>query len=326
MIHTDRSTSTSSLLGFVPDRRRFLWAAVTGSGMLSAIYWTVPPIFSDGAAATTTAAGVVSEAGSPLKTASLVGGDYAKAATLPDIPMTPSIEAHRRSITLLEEGVRQLQNESGYTADFAKIEVVNGALTNEQLMQMKLRHAPFSVYMKWTAGKPGQELLYVDGQNEGSMVVRPSGIKGRLLGAIKLDPYGSLALNESRHPVTEAGLLRLAQIILESRYKEANWLDGYTCVESQTTIDGRPCHTFTIEYDSPKVRHDYRKSVISIDREYLYVAKIENFAWPTEDIAAAELDTETLIESYTYTNVNFDHQLAAIDFTTANREYGLRRR
>lgn len=322
MIRPNVSAPPGHVPAVIPDRRRLLWAAITGSGMLSGIYWTFPPIFAD---ADATAARVVATQ-DLMRTAALSGGDLTATRELPDIPKTPSIEAHRRSIALLEEGARQLQNLSGYTAEFSKKEVVGGVMTEAQTMRLKLRHEPFSVYMKWTDGKPGQELLYVDGQNDGSMIVRPSGLKGRLLGAIKLDPTGHMALSESRHPVTEVGLLRLSEIILESRYREAGWLDGYSCTESDATVDGRPCHRFSIVYDSPDVRRDYRKSVIYIDREYLFVSRIENYGWPAEELPRDQLDSETLIEAYSYTNVDLDTRLATIDFTTANAEYGLRRR
>jgi hypothetical protein len=216
---------------------------------------------------------------------------------------------------------------TGYVADFRKKEVVGGALTETQTMRLKMRHEPFSVYMKWTEGNPGQELLYVDGQNEGEMVVRPGGLKGRILGAIKLDPNGALAMNESRHPITEIGLLRLCEKVLHYRYSEASWTAGYSCIEDVTDFNGRPCHRFTIVYESPKWRPDYRKSVIWIDQEQLFVSKVENYSWPGDDsVPADRLDAETLVESYSYANIDFETQLAAVDFSTANEAYGLRRR
>ncbi|HEX6983743.1 MAG TPA: DUF1571 domain-containing protein, partial [Planctomycetaceae bacterium] len=285
-------------------------------------YWTFPPIFADAEFSASKAI----DPPAAVRTASLSDLGPADVRTLPDIPLTPSIEAHRRSIALLEEGVRRLREVSGYTAVFSKQEVVDGVLTERQTMRIKLRHEPFSVYMKWIEGKPGQELLYVDGQNDGEMVVRPGGLKGRILGVIKLDPNGGMAMRESRHPVTEAGLLRLAEKVLDYRYNESSWLDGYTCTEDEAEVDGRSCHRFTIVYDSPNVRRDYRKSVIYIDREHLVVTKIENYGWPGETLPADRLDTETLLEAYGYTDINFETQLAAADFSAANADYGLRRR
>ncbi len=303
-----------------PNRRRLLWAAVTGSGLLTGVYWTFPPIFAE-AERYDSAANVVSPQ-SLVRTASL------DESNLPELSVvSPSITAHRRSIELLEKGAQRLRSMTGYVADFRKKEVVGGALTETQTMQLKLRHEPFSVYMKWTEGNPGQELLYVDGQNEGEMVVRPGGLKGRILGAIKLDPNGTLAMNESRHPITEIGLLRLCEKVLHYRYSEASWTAGYSCVEDVTEFNGRPCHRFTIVYESPTWRPDYRKSVIWIDQEQLFVSKVENYSWPgDESVPADRLDAETLVESYSYANIDFETQLAAVDFSTANEAYGLRRR
>lgn len=303
------------------SRRRLLWAAVAGSGLLTGVYWTFPPIFAEAERYDSTV-----NAASMLPSRGLARSGI-DSSSLPDIPITPSITAHRRSIGLLEQGIKRLEAASGYTAVFHKQEVVGGEMTEMQMMQLKLRHAPFSVYMKWTEGKPGQELLYVDGQNDGDMVVRPGGLKGRILGAIKLNPNGTMAKGESRHPITQAGLLQLSHRILDSRYNEANWTSGYSCTEDTSEVDGRPCYRFTIVYDSPQHRADYRKSVIWIDQEQLFVSKIENFGWPSDDnLPASRLDAETLIELYSYTNVNFDKQLAAIDFNVANESYGLRRR
>lgn len=300
----------------IPNRRRLFLAALTGSGMLSGIYFAFPPIFAEAEFAQKP----LVEPPPHMRTASL------DSQSLPDIPLTPSIEAHRSSIKLLEDGVRRLRTVTGYTVDFTKQEVVSGRLTDLQTTRMKLRHEPFSVYMKWTHGNQGQEVLYVEGQNDGEMIVRPAGLKGRILGAIKLDPNGAMAMSESRHPITEVGLLRLAEKILDYRYSEAGWKSGYECFEDTGEVDGRPCRRFTIVYESPQLRPEYRKSVIWIDNEFSIVSKIKNYGWTDEQLTGKQLDEETLLESYTYENINLDTQLAAIDFNAANEAYGLKRR
>lgn len=303
-----------------PAPRKMMWAAVTGSGMLSAIYWTFPPIFADVEPTTRVAmkpAGLV-------RTASLDLDDAPR--VLPNVPMTPSVQTHRKSIGLLEEGLRRLKRIPGYTAELTRQELVGGEMGERETMRLKLRHAPFSIYMKWTEGKPGQELLYVDGQNDGEMIVRPGGWKGRVLGPLKLNPNGQMALSESRHPVTEVGLARLAEQILDYRYEEAAWDGGYVCTEDEAEVDGRPCYRFTMVYDLPQFNSEYRKSLVYIDREWLAVTKIENYGWPSGHVPADKLDEETLVEAYCYTDINLGTQLAAMDFNAANGDYSLRRR
>ena len=298
----------------LPNRRRLLWAAVTGSGMLTGIYWTFPPIFAEAEPVEASIARV-----DPLvRTVSL--------DTLPDLVLTPSIQAHRKSIAMLEEGIRKFETVSGYKAEFSKQELVSGEMTDPQTMALKVRHEPFSVYMKWIEGKPGQELLYVEGENDGEMIVRPGGLKGRFLGAIRLSPTGGLAMSEARHPVTQVGLLHLAEKILTYRYNESHWTSGYTCIEQRVELHGRPALRFTIEYDSPSYRADYRKSIVWIDEELSLATKVENYGWPAGNVPPNRLDAETLIESYAYRNIDLDTQLAAVDFNAANEAYGLRRR
>ena len=73
---------------------------------------------------------------------------------------------------LLEKGCRLLDTVPDYTATFSKQEYVGGSLSDNQVINLKCRHQPFSVYMKWVVGDKGQELLYVDGENDQKMLVK----------------------------------------------------------------------------------------------------------------------------------------------------------
>lgn len=293
-----------------PSRWRVGLVALAGTGMLAGLYFAFPPIFAD----TESAAVVTEKPAGPIEFQSL-----------PDIPLTPSVVAHRHSIKMLEEGVRGLRDLSGYTADFTKEEVVGGEATVPQTMRLKLRHEPFSIYLRWTEGKPGQELLYVEGQNDGKMIVRASGLKG-ILGAIKLDVNGVMAQKEARHPVTDMGLLQLAESVLEYRYREASWTSGYSCTEEAARVDDRPCRLFTMIYDNRDVSPQYRKSEVWIDEEHLIITKIRNYGWSDESVEDAAIDENTVLEEYTYTNINFDPRLASLDFSASNENYRLERR
>src|SRR5260370_4648324 len=128
-------------------------------------------------------------------------------------------------LTLLELGKRRLESIPDYTATFLKQERVNGEdLQDLQTIELKLRHEPFSVYMKWTeGGDVGRQVLYVDGHD---MLVRLGGKKGKLLPVIPLDPTGSRAMAESRHPATEMGLLHLIDVLLKYRKRAFTLTQG----------------------------------------------------------------------------------------------------
>lgn len=232
------------------------------------------------------------------------------------------------NLLLLEKGAERLSRVSGYTATFFKQERLGLAQGEGQVIELKLRHEPFSVYMKWLTGDKGRELLYVDGLNDGDMIVHPGGWKARLLPALKLDPEGSLAMRESRHPVTMVGLFNLARRIIDKRRNDLKDVKGLQCrmVEDQE-INGRACYCFVMKYDSPLVSEEYRKTVQYVDKETCLPVAIKNYGWPKGDqeIEPDKLDEATLFEHYAYYDVRLNQQLADRDFDRNNDEYRFRR-
>lgn len=236
------------------------------------------------------------------------------------------------NMMFIEKGIEKLKQVPDYTATFFKEEsVVATKPPQSQIINLKLRHAPLSIYMKWIAGDEGRELLYVDGQNKGKMLVKIGGAKGRLVPCVKIDPRGALAMQQSRHPVTDVGLLKLAEKILKNRTEEfiAGKSDKIRCqlLEDQS-FDGRPCWVFVLEFEDAEVVKPYRKSIQFIDKEYLLPVCIKNYGWPETDQEIGDeltLDKATMIEHYSYSNVRMQAQLAEADFDRYNESYRLRR-
>jgi Protein of unknown function (DUF1571) len=102
---------------------------------------------------------------------------------------------------LLQQGRERFARTPGYLATFVRRERIGSVLLDPVSMQIKVRHSPFSVYLKWLSDDPGKELLYVEGTNDGQMLVRLGGFKGKILPAFNVDPLGSLAMSRSRYPV-----------------------------------------------------------------------------------------------------------------------------
>jgi hypothetical protein len=228
-------------------------------------------------------------------------------------------------LTLLELGKHHLESIPDYSATFLKQERVNGEDLQElQTIELKLRHEPFSVHMQWIeGGDVGREVLYVDGQLEGRMQVRLGGKKGKLLPILKLDPSGSQAMAEARHPASEMGLLHLIDVLLKYRRRDFNLKQGvrWEMVPDQKFTD-RVCDCWVVEYDNREVEPVYRKSIIYIDRELALPICVRNFGWPGEDVEttdAAALDEATLIEFYGYTDLKFENRLSDADFDKLRR-------
>lgn len=233
------------------------------------------------------------------------------------------------SLLLLEKGVHEISKVPDYTATFCKHERIDGTLGDNQVMQLKLRHKPFSVYMKWLVGDKDRELLYVDGQNDGKMLVKLGGIKGKFLPALKLTPTGSIAMREARYPVTKLGLRQMAQEMIGHRRNEISGKVGVRCqMLADQKIQKRDCYCFIFVYDSAKTSEIYRKSIVYIDKEYSLPVLVKNYGWPTdveEETKPAKLDEATLVEHYLYTNIRLKQQLANAEFDRGNKNYNFRR-
>lgn len=231
-------------------------------------------------------------------------------------------------LMLVERGIKKLEKLADHTATFYKRERLDGRLGEPQVMQIKVRHKPFSVYMTWLTGDKGRELLYVDGKHDGRMLVKLGGVKGRLVPTLKLDPKGERAMAEARHPVTSAGLLNLAKSVLDYRRADLKKKAAIKCrLFEDQTINDRNSFCFVIEYPNAAASKVYRKSVVFVDKEWLVPVCVQNFGWPDGEAAddVAKLDKETLLEDYRFSNVQLDQKLANVHFDRYNEKYRLRR-
>ena len=232
-------------------------------------------------------------------------------------------------LLMLEKANARLEKIDNYTATFCKQERVDGQLSDLQIMEIKLRHSPFSIYMKWIdGGDVGRELLFVDGKNDGKMLVHVGGFKGRFLPSLSLHPQGTLAMEESRYPITKAGMLALIQMAISYRQHDLALANGVTCqMISDHKFDDRNCYCFIVEYNTPKISEIYRKSITYFDKTLSVPVFIKNYTWPHRigDCDENNLDESTVIEHYAFSNINLEKRLADADFDRMNSSYRLRR-
>ncbi len=234
-------------------------------------------------------------------------------------------EAIKFSLLVLKDGATWLQGVQHYSTLFSKQERIEGDLTENQIIEMKVQHGPtFGVYMKWKNSDTGRQLLYNEEYEDRQLVVKLGGLKGRLLPAIKLDPRGDRAMSEARYPVTEAGILGMMKQIISHRELDLKRGHGCICRRLPNQVfDEKNCMCFVFEYESPEISKTYRKSIILIDARHNIPLMARNFTWAREadGLSAQELDDQTLIENYSFTAVNFAVELVAEDFSRDNPRY-----
>ena len=164
---------------------------------------------------------------------------------------------------------------------------------------------PLDVRLEWLndQGNVDQTAVYRQGFNDGKVLARQSGLLGALAGKLRLDPNESLALADSRHPITEVGLGK----IIERALKDvANPLIA-SHFAGEEALEGRLAYKFEFVASGNEVVGGLaaaRKAVIWIDRELKLPVKLELY-----DAA------NTLLERHRFRQVRVNQKLSDKTFT-----------
>ena len=139
--------------------------------------------------------------------------------TLREHPLWPALELAVSSYKHIRRNVRD------YSCDLVRQERVHGELLDREFMTAKVRQrrtrngkvaVPFGVYLKVLAPTKvkGREVLYVEGANDGDMLVRNGGKRFAFV-TTKISPTSDTAMNGNRYPLTEFGLENLVKRLIE---------------------------------------------------------------------------------------------------------------
>ena len=93
-------------------------------------------------------------------------------------------------------------------------EAVDGKSMPEELLQVKVRREPYSVYLKWLGNEgKGREVVYVRGRFDSKMQVRlaPGDPGAILMTRLSLAPDDPMVRAKSRYPITETGFASIVE-------------------------------------------------------------------------------------------------------------------
>jgi len=197
-----------------------------------------------------------------------------------------------------------------YTALFTKTELVNGRMIN-QVMEMKFRTKPFSVYMLFkSADVQGRQVLYFEGRNNNNLVVKETGFKA-IAGAIPLRLTDPRVQAENRHPITQLGIANLLETTITDWEYDAK-VEGDD-VEVQffpnARLDGIPCQAVQVKHNKKLSELKYHMNRIYFDKETKLPLRGERFGWPKQPGEKAPL-----LEDYKYSSLKTNVKLTDADF------------
>jgi len=116
---------------------------------------------------------------------------------------------------LMERAVNAYSQVSDYTCLFDRTELVGDRIVVEKNTVFRFQK-PKSIYLGIREGKnKGVVSVYIEGENDDRMIVRPKGVLGIL--RPKLDPDGKRAMENSRHSIRDAGIGHVLNLV-ENNY------------------------------------------------------------------------------------------------------------
>lgn len=202
---------------------------------------------------------------------------------------------------------------------------VDGRLDKERRMRAKIRHAhekdgeskPFGVYLEFLSPRSlvGQEVIWVDGQNDGKLVAHAASGFLRLK-RMHLTPDGPLAMRGSKYPIWDIGFRNLIGKMYEIGCCDRDDDDCHVSVTQGVKVEGRPCTLIEIKHDQEKDVFQFHLAKIYVDNERKIPIGYEGYSWPE-----APGEEPPLMEKFYYTDMNLNVGLKDADFDPDNPDY-----
>lgn len=207
----------------------------------------------------------------------------------------------------------------------------NGVLqpASESFMKVRTRHqggrlgSPLGVYMRFDAPEEvkGREVIWVENRNDGKLLVREAGMVGAMA-TIPLPPNGFLAMRGQRYPITEIGLTRLLEKLIERGARDRDNPDVHVFKTEGHPFDGRALTLLQIQRHKPSGEEgDFSSAELILDRAQNLVVSFRSFGWPAAQSTDSDPPQPPLIESYEYHDLKLNVGLTDHDFDPANPEY-----
>ncbi|TWU18505.1 DUF1571 domain-containing protein [Allorhodopirellula heiligendammensis] len=241
----------------------------------------------------------------------------------PPDSLQPLIEFARKAKIRFENEI------DAYTCLLVKRETLEDGLEPAQYILVKIRERraegdrllqPQSLYAKFL--KPhdvaGREVLYVENQRDGDLLVRRGGTRLPNL-TLELNPEGRLAKSKSNYSILQTGIRPMLEQILdrmESQIDPANIKIRYF---ADAKVDGRPCQHIEVRQIEHTPDAMFQVAKVYIDNELELPVYFSSYAWSDTP------DGEPILqEQYAITKIDLKAKLTDLDFDRTNPAYQFR--
>ncbi|MEQ1904551.1 MAG: DUF1571 domain-containing protein [Pirellulaceae bacterium] len=248
----------------------------------------------------------------------ILAGISEEAIRTAEHPLDPFLDVARKA---REKLLREVDDYSAVMMN--EIRTFAGKQRAPQYMQIKIRHTrddanrkiPFSIYTHFLKPKEllGQEAIWIEGQNDGKLIGHPATLN---IKRFYLDPKGSLAMGDNRHPIFELGLERLLNQVIEKGERDRKVGTCEVSFERDVNVNGVRCLKIIVRHPIKQEPFDFHLAIIYVDIERQIPIGYEGFDWPSSPGGEPEL-----IERYFYSDIEVNKGFTDLDWDPANPEY-----
>jgi len=239
-----------------------------------------------------------------------------------DQPTPPVDEKHPLYLPLVEayKAREVLKGVKDYEALFTKRELI-GRRVQTTVMNLKLRHEPFSVYLKFQGANAGREVIFVEGrnkdrQNRDNLFVHEVGIKS-IVGTLSLLPDGSDAMADNRYPVTMIGMKNMLDKVIKQWEAEGKLGEIKTQKYPDAKLpSGEECVAYESMHPLPRNQFPFHITRLWIEKKTGMAIRVEQLGFPQKGDKSPPI-----IEEYTYSKIKTNVPLADVDFSIKNPSY-----
>jgi hypothetical protein len=197
-----------------------------------------------------------------------------------------------------------------YSCTLVSRERVKDKLGDESIMQMKVKAQPFSVYLRWLgpAKDVGQEVVYVQGKNNGKMLVKSKAHP--LPGFHAIDPDDPRVRQNSRHNIREAGIGNMIDETIKSWELDRAIGKAKVLPPLEASYNKRDCLKVEVVHLEKNAQTPCYRTVIYLEKVSKLPIRLENYDWPRQGGPA---DGE-LLEMFSYVNIQFNAGITDAEF------------
>ena len=142
-----------------------------------------------------------------------------------------------------------------------------------------------------------------------------TGLK-RLVGTLRLEPNGRLAMLGQKYPIYEVGMIRLVEKLIEKGNEEPIKSQATITIDENSKVGDRKCRMIQVTLANQSQDADFHVARIFIDMERMIPLRYAAYRWPEGKNKDLPLE-----EEYTYMNVELNVGLQDIDFDPENPAY-----